>query len=29
MAYPDETRHRFCMVPELAEAEVLNPTQEA
>ena len=29
MAWPDETRQQFCTVPELAETEVLNPTQEA
>ena len=29
MAWPDETRHQFCTVPELAETEILNPTQEA
>ena len=29
MAWPDETRLQFCPVPELAETEVLNPTQEA
>ena len=29
MAWPGETRHQLCAVPELAETEVLNPKQQA